>query len=331
MLKIDTLKLKSNLILAPMSGVSDLPFRLLNHKFGCNLAFVEMINCRCLGYKSKKTQQMLKTTPLDKPLGVQLLGCEPKFIERAMDILNGYKFDLLDFNAACPEKKVVRRGEGASLMKEPKKLHQLLRIVVRKARVPVTLKIRCGWDKNSVNAKEVALYAQDAGIKGLFIHGRTKQQLYSGEVDYAVIAEVKKAVQVPVIGSGDVFSPELAKKMQDETGCDGVLIARGALGNPWIFSQIKHYLETGQELPAPETAEITRTMKEHLQLCVDFFGEKFGVVIFRKFFGWYTKGFRKIRKLREEVTYAKTQKEVESVIERIFPLRYPRSAASSVK
>ncbi len=331
MLKIGNLKLRSNLILAPMSGVSDLPFRLLNHSFGCELAFVEMINCRCLGYKSKKTQQMLATAKPDKPLGVQLLGCEPKFIERAMDILNSYEFDLLDFNAACPEKKVVRRGEGASLLKEPQRLQQLLRIVVKESRVPVTLKIRTGWDKDSLNAREVALRSQDAGVAAIFIHGRTKQQLYSGAVDYRSIAEVKKAVEIPVIGSGDVFSAQLAKKMQDETGCDGILIARGSLGNPWIFDQIKHYLKTRKEPSPPEIDAVARAMKEHLRLCVDFFGEKFGVVIFRKFFGWYTKGFRSIRRLREKATYAKTRQEVGSLIDEIRPQRYPRPQASSVK
>ena len=330
-LKIGNLKLHSNLILAPMSGITDLPFRLINRKFGCELAFIEMINARCLGHKSKKTFQMMATDKLDKPLGVQLLGCEPQYIERAMDILNKYKFDILDFNAACPERKVTRRGEGASLLKEPAKLQKLLKLVVEHAKTPVTVKIRTGWDKRSFNAAEVAQLAEDAGVRAIFIHGRTKQQLYSGCADYSVISRVKKAVKIPVVGSGDIFSGPLAQKMLDETGCDAVLIARGALGNPWIFAQIKHYLKTGKELFAPEMPEIIKTMKEHLALCVDFFGEKFGVIIFRKFFGWYTKGFRKIRKLREKVTYLKTQNEVEAIIDQILPVRYPRSAASSVK
>ncbi len=331
MLKIGSLKLNSNLILAPMAGVSDLPFRKLNHKFGCELAFIEMINARCLGHKNKKTSQMMVTDKIDRPLGVQLLGCEPAYIERAMDVLAKYSFDVLDFNAACPERKVVRRGEGASLLKEPVKLAALLKIVVKKSSVPVTVKIRTGWDSNSLNAPEIARYAEDAGVKAVFIHGRTKQQLYSGNVDYENIARVKKSVNIPVIGSGDIFSAPLAKKMFDETKCDGILVARGALGNPWIFQEIRYYLKTGQELLKPDMEEIIRTMLEHLDLSVDFFGPKYGVVIFRKFFGWYTKGFRKIRPLRETISRLKTRKDVEDVINHICLVRYPRQPGSSVK
>ncbi len=331
MLKIGSLKLHSNLILAPMAGVSDLPFRKLNHKFGCELAFIEMINARCLGHKSKKTAQMMATDKIDRPLGAQLLGCEPAYIERAMEVLAKYSFDVLDFNAACPERKVIRRGEGASLLQDPLKLAKLLKIVVKSSPVPVTVKIRAGWDSNSLNAPDVARYARDAGVKAVFIHGRTRQQLYSGSVDYHSIQQVKKAVDIPVIGSGDVFSAESAKKMFDETGCDGILVARGALGNPWIFEEIKHYLKTGKELPKPEMEEIIRVMLEHLDLAVDFFGPKYGVVIFRKFFGWYTKGFRKIRPLRETISRLKTRKDVEDVINQICLVRYPRQPGSSVK
>ena len=213
MLKIGNLNLKSNLILAPMAGVSDLPFRMLNRQFGAELAFVEMINARSISHKSKRTQSMLSSGPKDKPLGVQLLGCEEQFILKALDVLKGYKFELLDFNAACPAKKVVRRKEGAGLLKEPKKLKKLLKLVVKNSTVPVTVKIRTGWDKDCVNAKEVALYAQDAGIAGLFIHGRTKVQGYSGAVDYAAIREVKKALDIPVIASGDILSAQLAQKI----------------------------------------------------------------------------------------------------------------------
>jgi len=331
MLKIGSLKLHSNLILAPMSGVSDLPFRLINRQFGCELAFIEMINVRCLSYKSRKTEKLLSTDTKDKPLGVQLLGSKAEFILKALDIINKREFDILDFNAACPERKVTRRGEGAGLLKEPAKLQKLLKLVVKHAQAPVTVKIRTGWDGKSINGLEVARLAEDAGVKAIFIHGRTKQQLYAGCVDYETISQVKRVVKIPVIGSGDIFSGALAKKMLDETGCDAVLVARGALGNPWIFAQIKHYLKTGEELSLPEISEIIKTMKEHLALCVDFFSEKFGVVIFRKFFSWYTKGFRKIRKLREKVTCVKTQKEVEAIIDQILPARYPRPLASSVK
>lgn len=331
MLKIGSLSLRSNLILAPMAGVSDLPFRTLNRRFGCELGFIEMINARCLGHKSRKTAEMMSTNEQDAPLGVQLVGCEPIFIERAMAVLSKYRYDVLDFNAACPERKVTRRGEGASLLKDPEKLQSLLRLIISRSAAPVTVKIRTGWDSDSINAPDVARAAEDAGVRAIFIHGRTKQQLYAGGVDYGTIRRVKKAVRVPVIGSGDVFSGPLARKMFDETGCDAVLVARGALGNPWIFSQISHYLKAGAELPAPEMEEIIRTMKEHLVLSVDFFGEKYGVIIFRKFFGWYTKGFRKVRSLREEATRCRTAAAVEKVIDSIGRKRNPRPVESGVK
>jgi tRNA-dihydrouridine synthase B len=250
---------------------------------------------------------MLSSNAIDRPLGLQLLGVEPKFILRAMDILRQYQFDVLDFNAACPAKKVVRRGEGASLLKEPKKLSALLKLVVKNSPVPVTVKIRTGWDKNSVNAKEVALYAQDAGISGLFIHGRTKLQGYSGKVDYEVIRKVKQALEIPVIASGDVFSAQLVKKMFEETGCDGVAIARGCLGNPWIFKETRGFLKNNLMPDKPTIDEIIKVMIGHLEANVDFYGERIGVIKFRKFFNWYTKGFRKIRRLREKVSCSKTK------------------------
>src|SRR3989338_11498556 len=314
MLKIGNLRLKSNLILAPMAGVTDLPFRMLNRKFGCELAFAEMINCRSVGHKSKRSLQMLSTGLKDKPLGVQILGCEEQFILKALDVLRNHRFDILDFNAACPAKKVVRRGEGAALLKEPKKLQRLLKLVVKNSPVPVTVKIRSGWDKDSVNAKEAALFAQDAGISALFIHGRTKLQGYSGNVDYQIIRKVKEALVIPVIASGDIFTPELTKKMFDETGCDGVTIARGALGNPWIFKEANEFLKRGRVPARPGINVVADTMIEHLNSCVDFYGERNGVVIFRKFFGWYSKGFRKVRPLREKSSRAKTAEDMLNII-----------------
>lgn len=314
MLRIDNLNLKSRLILAPMAGVSDLPFRLVNRKFGCELAFVEMINARSLGYKSRRTQQMLSTNETDSPLGVQLLGCEENFIRKALDILAKYKFDLLDFNAACPAKKVVRRGEGAGLLREPLKLAKLLKIVVGNVSVPVTVKIRTGWDNDSVNAKDIALIAQDSGVKAVFIHGRTKAQGYSGAVDYAVIRSVKKALRIPLIASGDLFSAQLVTKMFTETDCDAVAIARGALGNPWIFKGTEVFLKEGRVIQKPSKEEVANIMIEHLNSCVDFYGERMGVVIFRKFFGWYTKGFRKIRPLREQSSRIKGKTEMIEII-----------------
>lgn len=315
MLKIGNLKLKSNLILAPMAGISDLPFRLLNRKFGCELGFIEMINVRSLSYKMPKTKKMLSISDLDRPLGIQILGCEEEFILKAIDILSSYEYDVLDFNAACPVKKVTRRGEGAGLLKTPKKLHKLLKMIVRNSDKPVTVKIRTGWDKASINAKEVALTSQDAGVSALFIHGRDKEQGYSGEVDYKIIRSVKKALDIPLIASGDVFSPVLAKRMLDETGCDGLLVARGALGNPWIFKEIKEFLKNKKIIKRPGQKEIASMMLEHLNSYIDFYGSSHGVRRFHKFFGWYTKGVQNVRVLREKAFRTKTKNEMLETIE----------------
>jgi len=315
MLKIARFELKSGLILAPMAGITDFPFRMLNRKFGCEMAFVEMINCRSLSYKSKRTRKMLSGNSLDMPLGVQILGCEERFILKALDVLRDYEFNVLDLNAACPAKKVVRRGEGAALLKEPQKLNKILSLIVKNAGKPVTVKIRTGWDRDSVNAREVALGAEDAGISALFIHGRTKLQEYSGTVDYMAIRDAKKAVKIPVIASGDVFSGQLARKMLDETGCDGIAVARGALGNPWIFKEIQEFLKSGLIIDRPDAEVIKATMLEHLDANIGFYGERNAVVIFRKFFAWYTRGFRKIRHLRERSSRIKTREEMAAVIQ----------------
>ncbi len=315
MLKIGNLKLKSNLILAPMAGITDLPFRMLCRRFGAELTFVEMINCRSISHKSRKTRHMLSTLAKDKPLGIQILGCEEKYILKALEVLKTYKFDIMDFNAACPAKKVVRRGEGAALLKEPRKLNKILKLVVKNSQIPVTVKIRLGWDKDSINAREVALYAQDAGVSGLFIHGRTKTQEYGGNVDYDIIARVKKALGIPVIASGDVFTAQLAKKMLSETNCDGLVIARGSFGNPWIFKEIKEFLKTGEVLLKPARAKVIKIMLEHLDASIAFYEERNGVILFRKFFAWYTKGVRNIRPLREKSSRAKTREEMAGLID----------------
>jgi len=313
-IKFGSFKLNSRFILAPMAGVSDLPFRLLNREFGAELAFVEMINCRSVSYNSKKTRQMLSTQDNDKPLGIQILGSEPKFIKKALDVINTYDFQLLDFNAACPARKVVRRNEGAALLKEPAKLSAVLKIVVRHSKVPVTIKIRSGWDKDSINAPDIAKLAQDCGVSAVFLHGRTRMDAYKGTVDYEIIRKTKEAIDIPLIASGDLISVDSAVKMLEYTGCDCLNIARGALGNPWIFHGLTN-LFSGLPLPEiPSVEDVCEVMCKHLDMCVNFYGEKIGVVNFRKFFSWYTKGFRKVRSLREKASLAKTKEAVFALI-----------------
>ncbi|MCX5713098.1 MAG: tRNA dihydrouridine synthase DusB [Candidatus Omnitrophica bacterium] len=300
-----------------MAGITDLPFRMLNRKFGCELAFIEMINVRSLGYNSKNTKKMFATNAKDKPLGVQLVASEPKYMARGLDIAKQFKFDLMDFNAACPVRKVVNRGEGAALLKDPKKLQVLLKLVRKEFTVPVTVKIRIGWDEHSINACEVAKHVVDAGVDAIFIHGRTRQQFYSGGVDYKEIAKVKKNVSIPVIASGDNFSGPLIKKMFDETGCDACVIARGSFGNPWIFKEAKEFLKSGKMIPRPSIKDIIKVMKEHLEANMDFHGATSGLVQFRKFFAWYTKFMPHVRPLREQATRIKTKQEMFVLIEKL--------------
>ena len=326
MLKIGDITFPSSTLLAPLAGISDLPFRMINRANGCGFAFTEMISANALVYHSRKTDVMLTTAPGDRPLGVQLLGNDPETIKRALGIIEKFHFDIIDFNAACPVKKVTRKGEGASLLREPKKVRDLLKVIVDAAPVPVTIKIRCGWNALTVNAVDVARHAQDAGISALFIHGRSSVQGYKGKVDYGIIGKVKAALDIPVVGSGDVLSPQLAKRMLDETGCDGVVFARGALGNPWIFSETAEYLRSGTIPPRPDLATLVETMIAHLNMCCELYGERGGAVSFRKFFSWYTRGLPAIRPLRDRAFRAGSGKEVVDIIRELKSVGDGRSA-----
>lgn len=314
MLKIGPLTLDLPFVLAPMAGITDLPFRMICRRYGCELAFVEMTSAKALVYENRKTAKMVATRQDDRPLGIQLLGADQEFILRALDIVRKYQYDIIDFNAACPVTKVTSKGEGAGMMKEPRKLGLLLKAIVGHTDTPVTVKIRAGWNEKSVNAREVALYAQDAGIKGLFIHGRTREQGYNGRVDYNVIREVKEALEVPVIGSGDVFSPLHVKKMFDETGCDGVAIARGSFGDPWIFRETIGLLKDGVIPPRPGVLEVADIMADHLKLIASYHGPITAPVVFRKLFAWYIKGFRDVKPLKERAFKAKTTDEILELI-----------------
>jgi tRNA-dihydrouridine synthase B len=317
MLAIGTITLSPPLVLAPLSGVSDLPFRLMNRRHGCGLAFTEMISTQAVIRNVPKTMKMLDTTPEDRPLGVQLLGNDENSIRRTLEVLDMKRFAVVDLNAACPVKKVVRRGEGAALMLEPGKLASLLRFMVEHSPVPVTVKIRSGWDATSVNAAEVARHAEDAGVSALFIHGRTRAQGYRGTTDYAIIKAVKDAVGIPVVGSGDVLSPELGRKMLGETGCDGLVLARGAMGNPWMFPRMAEYLRNGTIVRGPDTEERTAAMHEHFSLCCTYYGPEKALKIFRKFYIWYSRGMRDVRVLREEAMHANTPGDMIGAIHRL--------------
>jgi len=309
MFKIGSLKLSSPLILSPMAGISSYPYRVINRKMGAELGFSEMLSARALSYSSRRSLEILRPGINDRPLGVQLLGKDPYYILKALDKLQEYSFDVLELNAACPRKKITNNGKGACLLKEPEKLNSLLKCMVKNTSKPVTLKMRLGWDspKNAVN---IALGAQDSGISALCVHGRTKTQGYRKGVDYKAIAEIKKALQIPVIASGDIFSAQLAKKMFNETGVDAVAVARGALGNPWIFKEIKEFLKSAKIIPRPDVNEVKEVMQEHFDLCLKLDGERNGVVKFRKFYIWYTRGFNKAKPLRVKIAKVKTKEQM---------------------
>jgi tRNA-dihydrouridine synthase B len=315
-------------MLAPMAGVSDLPFRLISRSFGASLAFTEMIDVRAISHRDKRTRKMLMTSPEDRPLGVQLLAADEKYIAGALDVLAEHNFDLLDFNAACPTPKVTRKGKGAALLREPRKLGAILKILVDCAKVPVTVKIRTGWDADSINAREVALYAEDAGISALFIHGRTKIQGYSGTVDYKNIKEVKDVLKIPVIASGDNLSLSLIKRMFDVTACDGVAVARGALGNPWIFREAIRFFQDGVHVTGPTADERIAVIRKHLDLVIKYSGEERGIGIFRKFFVWYTKGLRGIKPLRDKAFRTSKKDQFLDIIEELhrFETRHPSTS-----
>ena len=304
------------LISAPLAGLSDLPFRLINRQFGCRYAFLEMIHARSLTYENIKTLDLLRTEEADMPLGLQLLGDEGPFLKVAIELLekNKYKHDVLDFNAACPIRKITCKGEGAALLKNRRKLSGLIKILVKNSKVPVTVKMRLGWE-DTVKAVDIASSIQDAGAQVVFVHGRTKLQGYSGDIDYAAIRKIKKKLTIPVVASGNILDPFLAKKMFEQTGCDGILIARGGLGNPWIFKQISEFLLNGKVVASPTVNEIARIMKIHLQLYMGHYGQRRGLWNFRKFFVWYTRGMNNIKQLRCRVMHVSSESDMLLVIE----------------
>nr|WP_032523111.1 tRNA dihydrouridine synthase DusB [Clostridioides difficile] len=307
--------MENKVFLSPMAGVTDLPFRLICKEQGCGLLYTEMINGKALCYDDENTKKMLKIEEEEHPVAVQIFGSEPEFMGRAAEIMNDYSNEILDINMGCPAPKVVKNGDGSALMKNPKLAEEVLRAVVKNSKKPVTLKIRKGWDDNSVNAVEIAKIAEDCGISALAIHGRTREQFYTGKADWDIIAEIKKNLSIPVIGNGDVFTIEDSINMLDKTGCDAIMIGRGAQGNPWIFKRINHYMNTGEILPEPTLNEKISTAIKHLKLAVEEHGEYVAVREMRKHIAWYLKGLRNSAKLRDEINKIEDYQEVVSKLE----------------
>lgn len=300
-MNIGNVSLDNRVFLSPMAGVTDLPFRLICKQKGCGMLYTEMINAKALCYNDENTKKMTKIEDEEHPIAIQIFGSEPEYMGRAAEILNSHSNEILDINMGCPAPKVIKNGDGSALMKNPKLAEKVMKAVVENSIKPVTLKIRKGWDDNSVNAVEIAKIAEQAGISALAIHGRTREQYYSGKADWDIIKEIKESISIPVIGNGDVFEIEDAINMLEKTNCDAIMIGRGAQGNPWIFNRINHYMQTGEILAKPTAEEKISTAIEHMKLAVAEHGEYVAVREMRKHIGWYIKGLKNSARYRDEI------------------------------
>lgn len=309
-MKIGNLNLDNKVFLSPMAGVTDLPFRLICKEQDCGMLYTEMVNSKALCYDDQNTKKMLKIEEEEHPVAIQIFGSDPEYMGGAAKILNSYPNEILDINMGCPAPKVVKNGDGSALLKNPELAAKVLRSVVDNSEKPVTLKIRKGWDDTCINAVEIAKIAQDCGISAIAVHGRTREQYYSGKADWDIIKEVKQNVSIPVIGNGDVFEVEDAINMLNKTNCDAIMIGRGAQGNPWIFKRINHYMQTGEILPDPTLEEKIDTAMKHLKLAVQEHGEYVAVREMRKHIAWYLKGLRNSAKVRDEINKIESYEEV---------------------
>lgn len=309
-MKFRDFEVSNEVFLAPMAGVTDLPFRLICKRFGCGLLYTEMINAKALCYDDANTKKMLNIMDEEHPVAVQIFGSEPEFMGKAAKILNDYPNEILDINMGCPAPKVVKNGDGSALMRNPELAKKVLSSVVENSSKPVTLKIRKGWDDNSVNALEIALIAQEVGVDAITIHGRTREQYYAGNADWDIIKLIKDNVDIPVIGNGDVTSIEDAIKIKNDTNCDAIMIGRGAQGNPWIFERINHYLKTGEILPQPTTDEKIGVAIDHMKLAIEEHGEYVAVREMRKHIGWYLKGMKNSARIRDKINKLEDPEEV---------------------
>lgn len=303
-MKIGDVKFKNNIILAPMAGVTDAVFRVLCREQGCGFAYTEMVSARGVYHNSRKTIKLLETDPCEKSVGVQIFGTEPPIMAQIATEVNDSKVSkvsLIDINMGCPTPKITKNGAGSALMCNPKLGSDIIKAVVNASVLPVTVKLRMGWDNENVNALQIGKIAEENGASAVTIHGRTRQQFYRGTADWQIIREMKEYLSIPVIGNGDVFSPEDAQNMLDQTGCDAVMLGRASQGNPWIFKKILHYLKTGEILPEPTYEEKISMIVRHMKMLVEKDGEHLGVLKMRKHLAWYIKGMKNSSYIKNKV------------------------------
>lgn len=313
-MKIDNLILDNPVFLAPMAGVTDLSFRLICKEMDCGMVYMEMVSSKGLYYNDKKTEGLLQIHPKEKPVALQIFGSDPDIMAKAAYMLNDRENAILDINMGCPTPKIVKNGDGSALMKNPKLAGEIVRAVVKESIKPVTVKIRKGWDENNINAVELAKILEENGAKAIAVHGRTREQFYSGKADWDIIKKVKEAVNVPVIGNGDVFSVQDGIDMLNQTKCDGIMIGRGSQGNPWLFKRLVHYMKNGDLLPEPTAKDKILMAIKHMELVINYKGERIGIKEMRKHIAWYLKGLRGTASLRNHINTIGTKEEMKNVL-----------------
>lgn len=317
-LVIGNITIKHPLALAPMAGVTDLPYRLLCKEQGAGMMCTEMVSAKGLYYGNRKSEPLLATDPKEIPVAIQIFGSDPDIMGQMAAKVNDGRFQMIDINMGCPVPKIVNNGDGSALMKNPKLAGKVIKAVVDAVDIPVTVKIRKGFNDDLVNAPEMAQVAQENGAAAIAVHGRTREQYYSGEADWDIIRQVKEAVHIPVIGNGDVTSAEKAAEMRKITGCDGVMIGRGVQGNPWIFRELAEYDRTGTIPPRPTQEQIRNMMLRHARMQLEFKGEYLGIREMRKHVAWYVKGMKGAAKFRAQINQVESYEELEELLKMLI-------------